>query len=182
MAQPSTLYRFRIQLADVDRGVYETLELRLAMHPSESTPFLLARVIAYCLNLQEGIELTQGIGSPDEPALRVRDLTGTTLVWVDIGNPTARRLHKASKAAKSVRVYTYRDPEILIREVAGEEIHRAETIELFSLEPNFLNKLAETLDRDNDWEILHDEGELSVTVRGVTVHGEISSRRLKPSG
>ena len=179
MAQPSTLYRFRIRLADVARGVYETFELRLAMHPSESAPFLLARVIAYCLNLQEGIELTQGIGSPDEPALRVKDLTGTTRVWIDIGNPTARRLHKASKAAKSVRVYTYRDPEILIREMAGEEIHRAETIEVFSLDPKFLNRLGETLDRDNDWEVLHDEGELSVTVRGVTVHGELRSHRLR---
>ena len=73
MALTSTLYRFQIKLSDIDRNVYEEIELRVAMHPSESIPFLLTRVIAYALNLQEGLAFTQGIGSPDEPTLQVRD-------------------------------------------------------------------------------------------------------------
>jgi uncharacterized protein YaeQ len=179
MAQPSTLHRFQIKLSDVDRGVYEALELRLAMHPSESVPYLLTRVIAYALNYQEGLKTTQGIGSPDEPALEVRDLTGVLLLWIDVGTPSARRLHKATKAAKAVRIYTYRDPELLLKEAIGADIHRVETIELFSLTPTFLAKLGETLDRDNPWELLHTEGELSVTVRGVTVQGDLKTHQLR---
>src|SRR5262249_54782788 len=151
-------------------GRYETLELRLAMHPSETNPYLLTRVIAYCLNVQEGIEFTQGIASPEEPALQVKDLTGAVQLWIEIGNPSARRLHKASKR---VRVYTYRDPTILQQEVKGEKIHRIETIEVFSLGALFLNRLSETLDRDNAWEVLHNGGELAITVRGQVSHGEI---------
>lgn len=178
MGSPSTLYRFQIQLSDVDRGLYETFELRLAMHPSESLPYLLTRVIAYALNYQEGLKLTQGLADPDVPALEVRDLTGLIQMWIEVGTPSARRLHKASKASKSVRVYTYRDPELLLKEAKGETIHRAEHIEIFSLTPAFLNRLAETLDRDNEWELLRDDGELSVTVKETIVSGELKSHSL----
>jgi uncharacterized protein YaeQ len=178
MAQPSTLYRFRVQLSDVDRGLYESFEVRLAKHPSESVPYLLTRVIAYSLNFQEGLKLTQGIGNPDEPALEVRDLTGVTKIWIEVGNPSARRLHKASKAADQVRVYTYRDPDLLVKEAQGETIYRAESIEVFSLAPSFLSELGETLDRDNDWQLLHTEGELSLTVKDRIVHGEIRRHSL----
>jgi len=178
MAQPSTIYRFKISLSDVDRGRYETLELRLAMHPSESVPYLLTRVIAYALNLQEGLKFTQGIGNPDEPALEVRDLTGAVQVWIEVGNPSARRLHKASKASGRVRVYTYRDPELLIKEARSEVIHKVETIEVFSLTPAFLSKLGETLERDNAWQLLHTDGELSITAGGKTVQGELGRHFL----
>ncbi len=178
MALSSTLYRFKIKLSDVDRGIYEALELRVAMHPSEGIPYLITRVIAYCLNLREGLELTGGIATPDDPALRVKDLTGTVLVWIDVGNPSARRLHKAAKAAKSVIVYTYRDPAILVQETAAEDIYKKSEISVFSLAPAFLNRLGETLDRDNDWEVLHTEGELSITARGVTAQTEMGTHRL----
>ncbi len=178
MAQPSTVYRFKVALSDVDRGCYEELELRLAMHPSESVPYLLTRVIAYGLNYQEGLKLTQGIGNPDEPALEVRDLTGAVKVWIEVGNPSARRLHKASKASDLVRIYTYRDPELILKEARTETIHKVETIEMFSLAPKFLTELGETLERDNAWQLLHTDGELSVTVGGKIVHGELTRHTL----
>lgn len=173
------MFRFKIAVSDVDRGVYETLELRLAMHPSESVPYLLTRVIAYALNYQEGLELTQGIGTPDDPALRVKDLTGTTLVWIDVGFPTARRLHKAAKTAKTVLVYTYRDPQILLKEVEGQEVHKKSEIEVYSLPPAFLERLGKRLARDNNWELLHTGGELSVTADGEAVHGEVGRHNLR---
>ena len=47
MALSATVYHLQIELSDVDRGVYEALDLRVARHPSESMPYLLTRVIAY---------------------------------------------------------------------------------------------------------------------------------------
>ena len=67
----------------MDRGVYETLDLRVARHPSETIEYMLVRVLAYCLEYQEGIELTEGVSSGDEPALVVRDLTRATQVIVN---------------------------------------------------------------------------------------------------
>ncbi|MGH8445457.1 MAG: YaeQ family protein, partial [Solimonas sp.] len=107
MALTATLYNFTIQLADIDRGVYETFELRVARQPSETAEYMLARVLAYCLEYQEGIVLTEGVAAVDEPAVLVRDLTGRITAWIEIGAPDAERLHRGSKLAGRAAVYTH---------------------------------------------------------------------------
>ena len=179
MALPSTLFRFKVNLSDVTRGLYELLEFRVAMHPSEAAPFLITRVLAYCLNYRRGIEFTQGIATPDDPAVWIKDETGILLLWIDIGNPSARRLHKASKAAKAVQVFTYRDPEILMKEAEGQEIHKREHIEVFALSPKFLDKVAPHLQRDNQWDLLRDEDELSLTIGENALTTTLQALRLK---
>lgn len=175
MAQTATLFRFAVQLSDVERGIYTPIEIRLPRHPSESTPFFLTRVIAYLLNYQEGITFSGGIDTPDEPAIAVRDLTGAMLVWSDVGNPSAKRLHKASKASKKVRIYTYRDPKILLDEIASEKIYAVRSLEIFALSPGFIAELEPTVQRQNTWECLYSAGELSITSNGVSVQGDLRS-------
>src|SRR5215204_2242369 len=111
MALGATVYNFDIDLADSDRGVYEALALRIARHPSESDEYLIARVLAYCLEYREGIEFSRGgLSDPDEPPLAVRDLTGALRAWIDVGTPDASRLHKACKRTPRVAVYIPKDP------------------------------------------------------------------------
>src|SRR5687767_15943874 len=105
MALTATIYNFDVELADNDRSVYESLALRVAQHPSESNEYLIARVLAYLLEYQEGIEFSRGVSEPDEPTISVRDLTGRLTTWIEIGTPDSSRLHKASKAAGRVAVY-----------------------------------------------------------------------------
>ena len=76
MALTATIYNFDVQLADIDRGVYESLSFKAAQQPSETAEYLLSRVLAYCLEYAEGIAFSKGIAEPDVPALAVRDLTG----------------------------------------------------------------------------------------------------------
>lgn len=147
MALNATIHSFEIQLANVDRGVYETLQFRAARHPSESEEGFIVRVLAYCLEHVEGIAFSNGIAEPDEPAIAVRDLTGRVLVWIEIGAPDAARIHKASKAAARVVVYTHKDPEKLLRQWAGERIHRATEVELYSLDRALVDDLTARLER-----------------------------------
>ena len=92
MALTATIYNFDIDLADSDRGVYETLALRVAQHPSESDDYLMTRVIAYVMEYADGIEFSAGgLSNPDEPALTVRDLTGALRSWIEVGTPDADR-------------------------------------------------------------------------------------------
>jgi hypothetical protein len=65
MALTSTVHQFLIDLADADRGVYESLQLRVARHASESEEFLVARVLAYCLEYQDGISFSKGLCEPE---------------------------------------------------------------------------------------------------------------------
>jgi len=178
LALTSTLYRFTVDLSDVDRNLYQTLEFRAAMHPSESLPFFLTRILAYCLEYREGLEFSAGISAPDEPAIRKTGLTGGLDLWVDIGNPAAKRIHKASKSCGEVRIYTHKDAAMLARELREEQVHRLEEISLYSLDPRFLNALGATLDRDNHWEMTRTEGELYVGVGKETFQGRLEKHDL----
>ena len=174
MALTATIYHFDIQLADVDRGVYETLSFKAACQPSETEEYLTSRVLAYCLEYAEGIDFSRGIAEPDTPALFVRDLTGALRVWIDVGAPDAARLHKASKAAPRVAVYTHRDPGQLMRQLAGERIHRAAELELYGIDRALIDALVARLDRRNRWELSVTERHLYVTVNGETIEGAVT--------
>lgn len=174
MALTATIYNFDIQLADVDRGVYETLSFKAACQPSETEEYLTSRVLAYCLEYAEGIDFSRGIAEPDTPALSVRDLTGALQVWIDVGAPDAARLHKASKAAPRVAVYTHRDPVQLVRQLAGERIHRAGELELYAFDRTLIEALVSRLDRRNRWELSVTERHLYVTVNGETIEGAVT--------
>ena len=176
MAQTSTLYRFTVDLSDVDRNLYQTLEFRAAMHPSESGPFFITRVLAYCLNFQDGLEFSGGISTPDDPALKVMGLTGNIDLWIDIGNPTAKRIHKASKSAKQVLIYTHKDAHMLVEDFKTEGVHKLEAIGIYSMDQRFLNALGATLTRDNHWEMTRNDGELYVGVGNETYPGKLTKQ------
>jgi uncharacterized protein YaeQ len=147
MALGATIYTFKIALADSDRGVYQDLDLRVARHPSETEDYLLTRVLAYCLEHSEGISFSGGVSDSDQPAIAVRDLTGALRVWIDIGAPEAARLHRAAKLAPRVAVYTHKDAEQLAARLRAEKIHRAEALELYAVDRDWLASLAARLER-----------------------------------
>lgn len=178
MALSATIYNFSIELADMDRGVYETLDLKAAQHPSETDEALLARVLAYCCEFTEGIEFSRGISSPDEPAVFVRDLTGVLRVWIEIGAPDAARLHKARKAVERVAVYTYKDPKQMLANWTGERIHKAESIEVFSFDAAFLKALVARLDRRMAFSLSITDAHLYVAFADVTIDGAITRHNL----
>jgi uncharacterized protein YaeQ len=173
MALGATLYNFEVDLSDVDRGVYETLSIKAAQHPSETNEYLIARVLAYCLEFTEGIAFSPGIAEPDNPTIAVRDLTGDLKVWIDIGAPDANRLHKASKAAPRVVVYTHREPRTIIKALSGERIHRVEELELYALDRELIAALAEKLERRMKLGVSVTDRHLYVTVDGETLSGAI---------
>ncbi|MEA2698828.1 MAG: hypothetical protein QOI66_3099 [Myxococcales bacterium] len=163
MAISATVYHLQIGLSDVDRGVYEELDLRLGRHPSESMRHLLSRVIAYCLCYQEGIAFSRGLSTTDEPAAWVKDLQGSLQAWIDVGTPSGERLHKASKAAPRVVVFTYQDPELLRKAARAKAIFRVDTVEVYPLDPEFLDKLDAATDRNAHWSLTHTDGILYIT-------------------
>jgi uncharacterized protein YaeQ len=147
MALSATLYVFEIELADSDRGVYESFELRAARHPSEAPDYLITRVLAYCLEHTEGISFSNGLSTPDEPAIAVRDLTGAMQAWIDIGSPSPERLHRASKATPRVAVYCHKDVSQFVARLRGERIHRIEALEVYAVDRDLLTSLEGRLAR-----------------------------------
>jgi uncharacterized protein YaeQ len=173
MALTATIYNFDIQLADADRHVYETLALRVARHPSESEEHLIARILAYLLEYKEGIEFSRGVSEPDEPAIVVRDLTGAISSWIDIGTPDAARLHKASKSAARVAVYTHKDPAQLLKQIAGAKIHRADALELYAIDRTLVGELVARLERRVAFSVSIAEREVYLSIGADNLVGRI---------
>jgi uncharacterized protein YaeQ len=170
VAQTATVYNIAIDLSDMDRGVYETLDLRVARHPSESVEFMLVRVLAYCLEYQEGIEMTAGgLSAVDDPALTVRDLTGQMTRWIEVGLPDAERLHRGSKKAGSVAVYTHRDARQFLAQLEGEKIHRAGEILIRAFDRGAVEEAAALVDRRTSCALTVSGGELHLSIGERTV-------------
>ena len=173
LALTATIHNLDIDLADSDRNVYETLALRVARHPSESAEYLVARVLAYAMEFTEGIEFSRGISDAEEPAIAIRDLTGSLRAWIDIGSPDAARLHKASKLAPRVVVYTHKEVGQIVRNLEGERIHRAAALELYSLDRALVSALAARLERRMAFSLSINERELYVSIGSDTITGAV---------
>ncbi|MEV6065201.1 YaeQ family protein [Nocardia sp. NPDC052001] len=179
MALSATMHTFTIQLADIDRGVYEDLELRVARHPSESAEFMVTRLLAYLLEYQEGIAFSEGgVSATDEPAVLVRDLTGQITAWIEIGAPDAERVHRGSKLAGRAAIYTHRDPVKVQALLAGKRIHRVEDIPLYSFDREFIDAVVAVLDRRNTASLSITERVLYLDINGASLRGSVAEQPI----
>ncbi len=173
MALSSTVFVFEIDLADSDRGVYETLSLRVARHPSESDEFLVARILAYCLEYTDGIEFSRGLSDADEPPVAIRDLTGRMQAWIDVGTPSADRLHRASKAVPRVVVYVHKNAEQWLEALRAERIHEAGRLEIRQLDRPLIAGMVAALQRRMSMSVSVAGGEVFVALDATSFSGRI---------
>jgi uncharacterized protein YaeQ len=160
------MYRLAVELSNVDRGVYESLDLRVARHPSETAEFLVTRVLAYCLEYEDGIAFGDGVSTADDPAVLVRDLTGRVTKWIEVGMPSAERVHRGMKLAGRAVVYTHRDLRQVLAQLEGQGVHRAAEVPVYAFPTPFIEALSSSLDRRAAWTINVIDGHLYVESEG----------------
>jgi uncharacterized protein YaeQ len=177
MALTATIYNLDIELADIDRGVYERLDLRIALQPSETIEYMLMRVFAYCLEYRDGIALTEGVAAGDEPAVLIRDLTGRITAWIEVGMPDADRLHRGHKLAGRAAVYTHRDVRKLLAQLATGGVHRLSDIPIYAFDRSFVDEVAGLIERRSQLSISITERELYIEIGGQTRASTIVEHR-----
>jgi uncharacterized protein YaeQ len=179
MAQAATIYQMRVALTDMHRAVFESLSLRVARHASEDEERMVARVLAYCLLYQEGIEFGRGVSDVDEPALWLRDPAGDRVLhWIDVGHPAADRIHRASKLAEKVTIVCHKGEAGLAREARRRKIHRADEIDVILLSDTLVDDIVAVLSRSSDWTLIRNENDLQLTVGEAGVSGSMTQTRL----
>ncbi|MDH5299333.1 MAG: YaeQ family protein [Desulfobulbaceae bacterium] len=107
MALKPTIYKFKITVADTDRDYYDTLNLTIAQHPSETLERMMVRVLAFCLNAQEYLVFTKGLCAVEEPDIRACTLDDRISLWIDVGEPAVERIKKATRLSQTVKVYSF---------------------------------------------------------------------------
>ena len=173
MSQRSTLFRIHVDLSNIDDAVYATFELRVAQHASEDLARLVTRVLAHCLVYEEGLTSGRGLDEADDPALFVKDETGRIRHWIDVGHPSAERMHRASKAAERLTIVCHKGAEGLIRERDKRRIHAVEAIVVWMIEPELVQTVAAALERNVEMAVVRSGSDLMVTLAGQMVSGQV---------
>jgi uncharacterized protein YaeQ len=164
MALPSTIYRANIQLADIDRSIYESLQSTVARHPSETEERLVARLLAYALFFEPELAFTKGISAVDEPDLWSKGPDGRVLLWVEVGIPESDRILKASRHTERIALvacgknFTNWEQQHLPKLVGVPNL----TIIIF--DQPFINSLVSKLNRSINWEVTITDSNLYINV------------------
>ena len=107
MAQKATIYKVELSVADMDRHYYETHNLTVAKHPSETDERLMVRLLAFALNAHEQLEFTKGLSTDDEPDIWKKSLSGEHELWIALGLPSEKVVRQSCGKAGEVIVYCY---------------------------------------------------------------------------
>ncbi len=162
MGATATIYRFQIELSDIDRGVYEALDLRVAQHASEDEERIVMRVLARVIAHEEGLTFGRGLSCAQDAALWAHGLTGEIVTWIDVGLPSADRLHRASKCSGQLLVFTHKPEVALRKEWRTRKIFQADKIQVYRLPPELIESLAQGLARKMSWFVTIQDRVLSV--------------------
>jgi uncharacterized protein YaeQ len=79
-----------------------------------------------------------------------------------------------------VVVYTHKDPQQLLRNLAGEKIHRADSVELYAVDRALVAALAARLERRMAFSLSIAERTLYVSIGAETLTGVIERKPLAP--
>lgn len=170
MALKSTIFKAELDIADVERGYYETHSLTLARHSSETDERMMVRLMAFACHAHEFLAFTEGLGNPDEPDLWQKDLTGVIDLWVEVGQPDEKRILKACGRARQVAVYCYASSSAIWWKQIGPKLERAKNLTVYHIPgASQLEKLAE---RNMKLHCTIQEGQLWLTAGDETVQIE----------
>ena len=173
MALKPTIYKLKVALSDLDREVYETLNLTIACHPSETLERMMVRVMAYCFNAQDQLVFCKGLSDTEEPDLWLHSLDGNLELWIDVGEPATDRIKKATRVASAVKVYCFNNKASTWWELNRSSLAGL-SVSIFQFQWNEIQTLAKMVDRtmdisitisDSSAYIATEEGECEVSLR-----------------
>lgn len=153
MALRATPYKVHLELSDTDRGIYESLRMTVARHPSETEERLTSRILAYALWYQESLAFGRGLSEVDEPALWVKSLDEQILHWIEVGRPASDRLTWCGRRFPRVSLLAYGSNRVwasnVLPAVAG-----LESVSIAELPQEPLDALAQNLPRAISWGVM----------------------------
>ncbi|MGM0541676.1 MAG: YaeQ family protein [Pseudomonadota bacterium] len=152
MALKPKIYKLKLTLSDLNRNYYDTLNLTLAQHPSETAERMMVRVVAFALNAQEFLSFTKGLSAIEEPDLWARTLDDQISLWIDIGEPAVDRVKKSTRLAHAVKVYSFNTKSDVWWSQNQAAFSKLDA-SLYRFEWSQIKSLAKLIQRSMDWSV-----------------------------
>ena len=167
MALKATIHKARLQLSDMDRGVYVERALTIARHPSETDERMMIRLLAYALHTpadeRDGaLDFSKGLWDTDEPDLWLKDLTGTIRHWIDVGQPDERRMLRAASRADRVTVIGYASSTPTWWKGVANKLSRVRNVDVWQVPADESHALGALAERTMQLDVLVQDGTASV--------------------
>jgi uncharacterized protein YaeQ len=181
MALKSTIFKAHLSVADIDHGYYADHALTLARHPSETDERMMVRMLALALNAHELTDICQGdatlafgagLSDPDDPDLSLKDFTGLTRLWVEVGQPEEKPLVKACQKAQAVRVYAFHHAAEIWWQGLQNKVQRLDKLQVWRFQSAQTQELALMAERSMQLQATIQDGALQLTSAQRSMHLE----------
>ncbi len=164
MALKSTIYKATIHLSDMDKNYYDTLNLTVAQHPSETDLRLMTRLLAFILNAHEDLSFGKGLSDEDEAALWQINYSQEIELWVELGQPDEKRLKKACNKANRTILYGYNSPFDVWWQQNKSKTSQHTNLTVERFDDAGLSALVALLSRTMEIQVSIQDGQLWITI------------------
>lgn len=162
MALSASIFKTNVQLSDMDRHHYSTYSLTLARHPSETDERMMARLIAFMRYADERLIFTKGLSETEEPDLWIKDLSGQTDLWIEVGAPTVKRIVSKSRQVRKIVVLGYGRHAELWWKKSKADLEKIGNLEVVILPVELTESLCRHVERSMEWQCLIQDGQMSL--------------------
>jgi len=163
MALKATVHKAELQISDMDRHYYDSHQLILAQHPSETLDRLMVRLLCFGWYADANLQFGRGLSTDDEPDLWRKSLSGEIELWVDLGQPDESRVRKACGRAREVVIvgYSGRGFSVWLEKNAAL-LRRCRNLSVWQLEDGVAQALGTLNQRGMRLQCLIQDGELQL--------------------
>ncbi|MCE0732073.1 YaeQ family protein [Halomonas sp. G15] len=178
MALKATIFKARLQIADMDRHYYGEHALTLARHPSETDERMMLRVLAYARHAHEDLAFGRGVSTDDEPDLWIRNLTGEIELWIQLGQPDEREIRRACGRARQVVLYTYSGQGARVWwEQLGRKLASLGNLSVYDIPPESMAVLGQLAGRGMDLNITIQDGAIWLANEETALEVNVEARQ-----
>jgi uncharacterized protein YaeQ len=172
MALKSTIFKVNLQLADVDHNYYADHSLTLARHPSETDERMMVRLAALALQAHQlndvcggdgTLAFGAGLSDVTDPDVHLTDFTGRKRLWIEVGQPEDKPLHKACSQADAVMVYCYAYSSEMWFKGIESKLSRMDRLQVWRLPAEATQALAALAERSMQLQATVMDGALTIS-------------------
>lgn len=169
MALKATIYKVNIELANMDRNYYDSLQLTLAQHPSETEQRLMVRLICYILNAHPDLQFGKGVSDEDEAAIWQINYSDEIALWIELGQLDEKRIKKACNQSAKVKLYCYGSSVNTWWSQAENNFQKFSKLSIEQFNIDTTNTLVRLLSRNMDFQCSIQDGQLWLSSGDETV-------------